>query len=150
MANTYNQILTRGLKDNLSSTPVIDGKIRLATDTQQLFVDFGSVRMEITDIIKGYTESQIRALQNPLSKIYLSSDTNLLMYYSGSEWIVLNASSSISPSTSDPLPVDVTAAVGTSTNYAREDHVHAITVTSSMINSTSDNFDMDFGELSDE
>lgn len=179
MPNTYNQILTRGTKANLPTTPIVDGKIRLTTDTEQLFVDFGVTRLEITDIVRGKTEDQIRSTENPLDKVYLSSDTHLLLYYDTTNSTWINLSASISPSSTTPAAVAITGSVGTSTLYARGDHVHPIAVasgdasgqvkiagqnvavtglgslayesvvTSTMIDSTNDTFDMDFGELTD-
>ena len=179
MPNTYNQILTRGTKANLSTTPIVDGKIRLTTDTEQLFIDFGVTRLEITDIVRGKTEDQIRSTENPLDKVYLSSDTHLLLYYDTTNSTWINLSASISPSSATPAAVAITGSVGTSTLYARGDHVHPIVVasgddsgqvkiagqnvtvtglgslayesvvTSTMIDSTNDTFDMDFGELTD-
>ena len=177
MARSYDQILTRGPKDNLASTPIIDGKLRITTDSHQLFMDFGVTRFEITDVVKGLTEAQIRLLGSPLDKIYFSSDTYKLMYFS-TEWLILGGATPFAAIT-DPINVDITAAVGTSKDYARADHAHAIVVSegdgdgqikiagqnvnvhglgdlaylssigSTAINSTSDDFDMDFGELTD-
>ena len=179
MSTPYNQIFTRGLKENLPSAPIVDGKIRFATDTNELFIDFGVTRIQITDVIKGYTEEQVRAITTPLNKIYLASDNLKLLYYSNAEWHELNTPPPAA-SSSTPTAVAVTAAVGTSLDYARADHVHAVsvasgdsngqikvaginasvtglgslayltTVGSSNIDSTSDSFDMDFGELNDE
>lgn len=92
MSTTYNQILTRGTKSALASTSVADGKIRFVTDSQQLFIDFGTSRIEITDVVKGYTDSQIKSLSSPLDKFYFASDTHFVYYRSGSEWIKLNVS----------------------------------------------------------
>lgn len=179
MPNTYNQILTRGTKANLPTTPIVDGKIRLTTDTEQLFIDFGVTRLEITDIVRGKTEDQIRSTENPLDKVYLSSDTHLLLYYDTTNSTWINLSSSVSPATATPENIASTGSVGSSSLYARADHAHAIevatgdaegqikiagqnvavnglgnlayedTVNSTMIDSTDDDFDMDFGELSD-
>ena len=97
MANAYNQILTRGTASELNSLPISDGKIRLTTDTEQLYIDFqGSStnkRIMISDFIIGYTESQIRALANPLeNKFYLASDSSILLYYLNSVWHIVTTS----------------------------------------------------------
>ena len=78
-STTYTNILTRGNKAQLPSA--VDGKIRFATDSQQLFIDYGNSHIEITDFVKGYTTSQILQIQSPLDKIYISSDTFNLYYY---------------------------------------------------------------------
>lgn len=86
-AKTYNPILTKGVKSNLGTTAIHNGKIRFTTDTGELFVDDDNKRVQINDVIKGYTQSEIEALQNPLStKFYFSSDTHLFMYYANNEW----------------------------------------------------------------
>ena len=86
-SSTYTNVFTRGLKAQLPSA--VDGKIRFATDSQQLFFDVGNSHIEITDFVKGYTAAQILQIQSPLDKIYLASDTFNLYYYdqSNSQWI---------------------------------------------------------------
>lgn len=83
-ATTYTPILTRGTKANLPET-VSDGKVRLTTDSQQLFFEVGSSRIEITDFVKGYNTTQILNISSPLDKIYLASDTKNLWYYNTTE-----------------------------------------------------------------
>ena len=78
-STTYTNVLTRGTKATLPSPS--DGKIRLATDSQQLFIDYGNSRIEITDYVKGYMTSQILAIQSPLDKVYMSSDNFDFYYY---------------------------------------------------------------------
>lgn len=85
-STTYTNILTRGTEAQLPA--ISDGKIRFVTDSQKLFIDCGASRIEITDFVKGYTTSQILAIQSPLDKLYLSSDTFTLYYYNqtGTTW----------------------------------------------------------------
>lgn len=86
-ATTYEKILTRG---PISRLPEIDdGKIRLATDAEELFFDVGSSRIKITDVVKGYTATAILDTTSPLDKIYLASDTNQMYYYdtTNTAWI---------------------------------------------------------------
>lgn len=79
-ATTYTTILTKGLKANLPTPTAASKQIRLTTDSQELFIDNGTTRIQITDFVKGLTSTQIRNLQSPLDKIYLASD-NLNLYY---------------------------------------------------------------------
>ena len=72
--------LTRGSQSDVYNTTIQDGKIRFATDTGRLFIDVGTSRIEITDYVKGLTYAQIMALNNPLPKLYMASDT--LSFYS--------------------------------------------------------------------
>ena len=81
MPNNYNQILTKGLKSALSSLSVSDGKLRLTTDTSELFYDDGSNRIKISDVVTGQTENEIKSLSSPLQKLYLASDTHRLFTF---------------------------------------------------------------------
>jgi hypothetical protein len=72
--------LTRGSQSDVYNTTIQDGKIRFATDTGRLFIDVGTSRIEITDYVKGLTYAQIMALNNPLPKLYMATDT--LQFYS--------------------------------------------------------------------
>jgi hypothetical protein len=81
----YPHLLTRGYESNLAKTEISDGKIRVAVDTRQLFLDNGNERLEITDVIKGFTEEEILSNILPLQKIYLSSDTHKLYVYNFSD-----------------------------------------------------------------
>lgn len=85
----YDNILTKGNKSSLEQTSVGDGIIRFTQDTSELFVDSDGVRHHITDVIRGYTEKEIKSLLAPIPKIYLSSDTNKFLIYSSDKWIVI-------------------------------------------------------------
>ena len=88
MSINYKKILTKGYQSALSNTPVEDGKIRVATDTGQLFIDDNGTRTEVTDFVKGHTEEEILATIAPLPKIYLSSDTHKLFVFDGEDWLI--------------------------------------------------------------
>lgn len=89
MSNTYENMMTKGLASSLENTSVEDGKVRFTTDTNQLFIDADGERHEISDVMKKYTESEIKSLLAPLPKLYLSSDTHKLFVYASGEWIVV-------------------------------------------------------------
>ena len=91
-ANTYERILTKGPESALPSI-FTDGVLRFTTDTGRMFVDNQSGRVEVTDFVKGMTEAEIKALLAPLvSKIYISSDTDKMMYYdTTSGWTEINS-----------------------------------------------------------
>ncbi len=82
--------LSRGLQSKIDSTSIEDGKIRFAIDTGRLFMDTASERIEFTDVVKGLKYSEIITLENPLPKVYLSSDSHqILSYdYTEEEWII--------------------------------------------------------------
>ena len=88
----FSKVLSKGLQSALARTPIENGKIRFATDTGRLFIDENNVRIEITDFCKDYTEEGIKSIISPLPKIYISSDTNKMMFYSAdrAEWIYLS------------------------------------------------------------
>ena len=83
-------IMTRGYQEKIDNTSVEDGKFRFAVDTDRLFIDVKNSRLEITDFIKGLTESEIKEIKNPLPKIYISSDTKHMFSYNykTEEWEV--------------------------------------------------------------
>lgn len=93
MANTYFNILTRGLESSLANLAIEDGKIRFTTDSGKLYVEHkaegeetGS-RIQITDFVKGNTEEQIKAILAPTDKFYLASDTHHVFIYDNAEWV---------------------------------------------------------------
>lgn len=81
MANTYEKILYRGYQENIDKTAIENGKLRFAIDTRRLFMDTENQRIEFTDLIRGFSYSEIKDLEDPLPKIYLSSDTHQLLVY---------------------------------------------------------------------
>lgn len=89
MSNNFLNILTKGLFSSLKTVPVEDGKVRFTTDTNQLFVDADGERHEVSDVIRGYTESEIKSLLAPLQKLYLSTDTHKFFVCISGEWIVV-------------------------------------------------------------
>ena len=90
MSNTdYSNMMTKGVASSLESIPVENGKVRFTTDTDQLFIDMDGERHELSDIIRGYKESEIKSLLAPLPKLYLSSDTHKFFVYASGEWIVV-------------------------------------------------------------
>lgn len=91
-AQTYTNILTKGLKANLPTPTSSSKQIRLTTDSQELFIDNGATRIQITDFVKGLTHTQITGLQSPLDKIYLASDNLNLYYYDRTNhtWVNFN------------------------------------------------------------
>ena len=84
-ASTYTSILYRGTKATLPTA--VDGNILLATDTEELFIDYGQSHIKISDIVTGMSSTQIVAIQSPLDKIYVASDTQQLYYYDSTAWV---------------------------------------------------------------
>lgn len=82
----YEQHLTRGTMEKIETVQIEDGKLRFAADQGRLFLDLQNERIEFTDIIRGMTSSEIRALESPLPKLYLASNTLDLMFYHKGEW----------------------------------------------------------------
>ena len=74
----YNNILTKGIQSSLESTKVEDGKLRYTIDTGNLYLDNGSTRVKISDIIMGMTENEIADIIALLPKLYLAADTCIL------------------------------------------------------------------------
>lgn len=121
-ANTYDRILTKGPESALPSI-FTDGILRFTTDTGRMFVDNQSGRVEVTDFVKGMTEAEIKALLAPLvSKIYISSDTDKMMYYdTTSGWTEINSAEA-----------DYAASAGTATYANNSGTVNGKTVLSNV------------------
>lgn len=85
-ATTYSPMFTRGNKADIPA--VSDGLVRFAVDTEEIFIDYGNSRIQITDFVKGLDTTSILDTTSPLDKIYVASDTNQLWYYdtTESEW----------------------------------------------------------------
>lgn len=81
MSNNYMKIFTKGLQSALDTTSVEDGKLRFVIDSGKLYLDNNTDRISISNVITGYTDSEIQSLQDPLSKLYVASDT-LKLYVS--------------------------------------------------------------------
>ena len=88
---SYDAILTKGLKSQLATTPVENGKLRFVTDTAELFLDDNNVRTEITDIIDSYTEAEIAQILAPLPKVYLTTDTHKMYVNVSGTWYDISA-----------------------------------------------------------
>lgn len=65
--------------------PIKDGQFLIVTDTYKLIYDFGTTRIELSDIIDLDTEAQRIGLLTPLSKFYFVKETAALWRYDG-EW----------------------------------------------------------------
>lgn len=83
----YDQNLSRGLQSAINETPIEDGKLRFAVDTARLFLDLKNERVEFSDFIRGLTRKEIMSLNEPLPKMYMTSDTHELLFYHAGEWI---------------------------------------------------------------
>ena len=97
----YSGILTRGTKEAIDDTSVVDGKIRLSTDTQQIFFDLGGgARIEITDVIRTYTSTELTAgttiPSNLRNKFFIASDNHHLFIHNGTQFADLSASNDLS------------------------------------------------------
>lgn len=86
---TYDGTFTEGTQYAVDNTNYDNGKIRVATDSKRLFFDLGGSRLEITDIVWDYTQSQLEAgtMLSDLNqhKIFLANDTGHVFVYSDAE-----------------------------------------------------------------
>ena len=88
-------IMSRGYQSTIDNTPIENGKLRFAIDSARLFMDLENSRIEFTDFVKGLSYDEIISLDNPLRKIYLSSDTHQILSYDfyNEKWIVYGENS---------------------------------------------------------
>ena len=79
----------RGTSELITSASVVDGQILVATDKGQLFVDAGSARVQINDIIKVATLPEATAAN--VNKVYYATTPNVLAVSNGTSWTQINA-----------------------------------------------------------
>lgn len=84
-----NLAFLRGTSTQVTSAPVVDGQLLVATDVGQLFVDAGSSRVQINDIIKVATLPEATAAN--VNKVYYATSTNVLAVSNGTAWTQINA-----------------------------------------------------------
>ena len=77
-AKTYEYTYTKGLQSELESLNVGDGVLRFTVDTNRLYFDQNNSRTLISNVITGFTDTEIHNLLVYLPKAYLASDTNKL------------------------------------------------------------------------
>lgn len=84
-----NLAFLRGTSTQVTSAPVVDGQLLVATDVGQLFVDAGSSRVQINDIIKVTTLPEATAAN--VNKVYYATESNILAVSNGTDWTQINA-----------------------------------------------------------
>ena len=140
---TYSGLFTKGTQSVIDSTSIEDGKIRLSTDSHRLFFDFTGVgRIEVTDIIRQYTQAQLESgsisttgIQN---KLFVATDTLHLFFYNiteqelqditdikvtaaGTADTATSANNGISDITRNGLTFTVTKADGSTFTFTQQD-----------------------------
>ena len=73
-------------KSVLEGTDTTEGSIYFTSDTGELYYDFNSNRVQITDFVIVNTETERAALIAPLNKFYYILDTGILWLYKDGEW----------------------------------------------------------------
>ena len=84
-----NLAFLRGTSTQVTSAPVVDGQLLVAKDVGQLFVDVGSSRVQINDIIKVATLPEATVAN--VNKVYYATSTNVLAVSNGTAWTQINA-----------------------------------------------------------
>lgn len=77
------------LESELNNISIVNGQLIYTSDTNKLYWDVNDNRQVITDIII-ITENEYNNLLAPLNTFYYISDLNKLMYYNGTNWILIN------------------------------------------------------------
>ena len=84
-ASTFSPLFYKGVEANISTFSIQDAAIIMSTDTHRFFVDSDqNARVEISDLVKGYTSTQIVAKSAGAiykNKLYWASDTNHFYVY---------------------------------------------------------------------
>lgn len=84
-----NLAFLRGTSTQVTSAPVVDGQLLVATDVGQLFVDAGASRVQINDVIKVATLPEATAAN--VNKLYYATESNVLAVSNGTAWTQINA-----------------------------------------------------------
>ena len=69
---------------HLSEVPIKNGQIILCTDSEKLYIDHGSNRVSISDVVQ--VETQAALPLAPLDKFYITQDTGDVYFYINDEW----------------------------------------------------------------
>ena len=88
---SYQNMFYKGLEEAVLDSDIQNGKIKVATDTARIFVDFNGLgRIEFTDFVRSFSSSEIEGgtVESPItSKIYIANDTGHLYVYIGSTFV---------------------------------------------------------------
>lgn len=90
----------KGNQSDLSGAELLDGHFYVCKDSREFGVDLDGTRIPLGDIIKDFTEAEIKAIGVPENKLYLSSDTSKLFYFNRKklEWVEIGGRSTIAES----------------------------------------------------
>lgn len=76
---------------DLASLPLVDGQLTYVKDTSDNYLDVGTTRNKITDIVFLDNDEALEQIENPLSsKFYYVKSSKKLMYYNGTDYDTLN------------------------------------------------------------
>ena len=76
---------------DLASLPLVDGQLTYVKDTGDNYLDVGTTRNKITDIVFLDNDEALEQIKNPLSsKFYYVKSSKKLMYYNGTDYDTLN------------------------------------------------------------
>ena len=82
----------RGTRDGVNHTPVDNGSLVFATDTQEFYVDIDDTRLVLSGVEFYPTENDIKAITVPGDKLYVAFNTRRILTYNRttSEWIYVS------------------------------------------------------------
>ena len=69
---------------HLSEVPIKNGQIVLCVDSEKLYIDHGSNRVSVSDVVQ--VETQTALPLAPLDKFYITQDTGDVYFYINDEW----------------------------------------------------------------
>lgn len=90
----------KGNQSDLSGAELLDGHFYVCKDSREFGVDLDGTRIPLGDVIKDFTETEIKAIGVPENKLYLSNDTSKLFYFNREklEWVEIGGRPSIAES----------------------------------------------------
>lgn len=72
----------RCVKSKINTIPVVDGQLIFTTDSYGIYLDLGSERKELSQIIS-LTSAERQEVLTPVTSFYFETDTGHLFYYDG-------------------------------------------------------------------
>lgn len=72
----------RCVKSKINTIPVVDGQFIFTTDSYGIYLDLGSERKELSQIIS-LTSAERQEVLTPVTSFYFETDTGHLFYYDG-------------------------------------------------------------------
>lgn len=152
---SYQNMFYKGLEEAVLDSDIQNGKIKVATDTARIFVDFNGLgRIEFTDFVRSFSSSEIEGgtVENPItSKIYIANDTGHLYVYIGSTFVDITNFKVTSAYNADSATYATSAgSATTATNATNATHATSADSATTATNATNSNTALTAGKATND